>query len=213
VDIDLNDPNHDFIRTNVLWGTLMAGGSGVEFYFGWGFRRHQTGEKGPTIGNGDREDVPYSTCSDMTCEDFRSRDTMFTQVNLAWRFMKDNRIPFWGMTGSNHLTEQKDDFVFAKEGDIYLVYTFTNTTTVELTVVGKTTYSIQYWNPKTGGDLTYGGVVMADLIDGEISRKMSIPVPEASRIGSSDVLMVVRKANWRSGGPTSTRKIVNGAGV
>mmetsp|Transcript_42547 Transcript_42547/g.120718 ORF Transcript_42547/g.120718 Transcript_42547/m.120718 type:complete len:658 (-) Transcript_42547:1479-3452(-) len=214
VGIDSLDPAHDSFRRNALWGTLMAGGAGVEFYFGWGFRRHQTGNKDPIIGNDDTDTShPYSTCSDLTCEDFRSRDKLFTQAFVAWRFMKDNHIPFWEMTSSNHLTEQKDDFVFAKEGDIYLVYTFTNTTTVELTVVGKTTYSIQYWNPKTGGDLTYGGVVMADLIDGEISRKMSIPVPEASRIGSSDVLMVVRKANWRSGGPTSTRKIVNGAGV
>jgi len=135
---------------------------------------------------------------------------MITQAYVAWRFMKDNHIPFWEMTGSNHLTEQKDDFVFAKKGDIYLVYTFANATRVEFSVVGNIAYSIHYWNPKTGGDLIDGGVVMADLIGGEISRRMSIPIPQTSRIGSSDVLIVdpsvVRKANNKSGGPTNTRK-------
>lgn len=31
---DLVDANHDEIRQDVLWGNLMAGGGGVEYYFG-----------------------------------------------------------------------------------------------------------------------------------------------------------------------------------
>jgi len=199
VGIDSLDPAHDSFRRNALWGTLMAGGAGVEFYFGWGFRRHQTGNKDPIIGNDDTDTShPYSTCSDLTCEDFRSRDKLFTQAFVAWRFMKDNHIPFWEMTSSNHLTEQKDDFVFAKEGDIYLVYTFVNTTEVELSVPRGNNYTVQYtvqfWDPKTGGDMIDGPLVTADCGEREKNCKATFSLQEARRhIGSSDVLVVIRK--------------------
>jgi hypothetical protein len=32
---DLNDPTHDEVRQDVLWGNIMAGGAGVEYYFGY----------------------------------------------------------------------------------------------------------------------------------------------------------------------------------
>ena len=37
---DLVDPDHDHVRHRVLWGNLMAGGGGVEYYFGWGHPHH-----------------------------------------------------------------------------------------------------------------------------------------------------------------------------
>lgn len=57
---DANDPSHGVIRKNVLWGNLMAGGAGVEYYFGYSFPD-----------------------SDLTCEDFRSRDNMWTLSRYA----------------------------------------------------------------------------------------------------------------------------------
>jgi hypothetical protein len=34
---DANDPSHDIVRSNVLWGNIMAGGAGVEYYFGYSY--------------------------------------------------------------------------------------------------------------------------------------------------------------------------------
>jgi hypothetical protein len=48
---DAEDPEHNLARDRALWGVLMAGGYGVEWYFGYA-----------------------SPHSDLTCQDFRSRD-------------------------------------------------------------------------------------------------------------------------------------------
>ncbi|MHC4301151.1 MAG: DUF5060 domain-containing protein, partial [Planctomycetota bacterium] len=53
---DANDPTHDDPRKLALWGNLMAGGSGVEWYFGHRF--------------------PHM---DIDCEDWRTRDVMWDQ--------------------------------------------------------------------------------------------------------------------------------------
>ncbi|CEL91678.1 unnamed protein product [Vitrella brassicaformis CCMP3155] len=198
VQIDDIDPDHDFIRRHALWGSFLAGGGGVEFYFGWGFRWHQTGEQGPIIGNDDEEDVPYSTCSDITCEDFHTRDKMFSQAFLAWRFMTQNDIPFWEMNGMNHLTPQPDDFVFAKLGDIYLIYTFTNTTEVLLEVASGVNYSVRYWNPKTGGDMIDNGQIIPAGEPGgnTTSRTVTMPMLQAAQVGSPDVLIIVRRVDF-----------------
>ena len=36
---DEEDPDHDIPRTQALWGNLMGGGSGVEWYFGYQYPR------------------------------------------------------------------------------------------------------------------------------------------------------------------------------
>jgi len=68
---DKEDPEHNFARGNALWGTLLAGGFGVEWYFGYA-----------------------SPNSDLTCEDFRSRDLFWDQNKHALHFF-ENEIPFW----------------------------------------------------------------------------------------------------------------------
>lgn len=50
---DADDPTHDELRHRVLWGALMAGASGVEWYFGAHFAHN-----------------------DLSAEDWRSRDTL-----------------------------------------------------------------------------------------------------------------------------------------
>ena len=96
---DAEDPTRDTPRKSALWGTLRAGGAGVEWYFG---HRH-----------------PHS---DLTCQDWRSRDKMWDQCRIALSFFKDNHIPFWEMTNDNALTSQEDSYCFAKKGEVYLVY-------------------------------------------------------------------------------------------
>ena len=61
----------DDIRKMSLWGNLMAGGAGVEYYFGY--------------------QLPQS---DLVCEDFRSRDKSWDYARYALEFFRDYRIPF-----------------------------------------------------------------------------------------------------------------------
>ncbi|MFD2587105.1 DUF5060 domain-containing protein [Croceitalea marina] len=131
---DDEDPDHDVARRNALWGTLMAGGWGNEWYFGY---------KHPN--------------SDITCEDYRSRDLFWDQAVNAIRFFKENKIPFWQMVNKNALVGNSDDnnklYCMAKENEVYLVYLNTEpTATLDLSSAsGK--FTIYWHNPKLGGKL------------------------------------------------------------
>ena len=96
---DDEDPEHNFARGRALWGTLMAGGFGVEWYFGYA-----------------------SPNSDLTCQDFRSRDLFWDQNRYALQFF-NNHIPFWEMEPSDDLTSDDVSYCLAKEGEVYAVYT------------------------------------------------------------------------------------------
>ena len=65
--------SHDDGRKNGLWGTLMAGGWGNEWYFGY-----------------------QHAHSDLTCEDFRSRDRWWDYCRYALEFFKKHEIPVLG---------------------------------------------------------------------------------------------------------------------
>ncbi|MDA2925256.1 DUF5060 domain-containing protein [Acidobacteria bacterium AH-259-L09] len=82
---DAEDPKHDNARKNALWGVLMAGGAGIEWYFGY---RHAH--------------------SDLTCQDWRSRDLAWDQSRHASRFFSEYKIPFWDMSARNELSLSND---------------------------------------------------------------------------------------------------------
>ena len=95
---DSVDPGHDAIRKDYLWGNLMAGGGGIEYYFAkWG-------------GDGDRD-----------TEQFDSRAGMWRQSNIALDFFR-KYLPFWDMRHADGLTPAADDYVFAMAGAVYAVY-------------------------------------------------------------------------------------------
>ena len=60
---DEDDPAHNDGRINALWGCLLAGGAGNEWYFGY---KHAH--------------------SDLTCQDWRSRDLWWDQCRIALEF-------------------------------------------------------------------------------------------------------------------------------
>ncbi len=70
---DKHDPMHDSLRQHALWGTLLGGGAGVEWYFG----AHQDG-------------------NDLTTEDWRSRAELWRQTRIALRFFEEN-LEYWDM--------------------------------------------------------------------------------------------------------------------
>jgi hypothetical protein len=57
---DIDNPGHDHIRRHALWGALMAGASGAEWYFG-----------------------AHSAANDLTSEDWRLRDNLWRQTRAA----------------------------------------------------------------------------------------------------------------------------------
>ncbi|MDA3814602.1 MAG: DUF5060 domain-containing protein, partial [Candidatus Cloacimonetes bacterium] len=96
---DSEDPDHDTARVNALWGALMAGASGVEWYFGYSHAH-----------------------SDLTCESWRSRDLFWDQCKVALEFFIKTELPLTEMENIDELTLTEDDYVFAKTGEVYLIF-------------------------------------------------------------------------------------------
>jgi hypothetical protein len=129
---DTDDPTHDVVRKNVLWGNIMAGGAGVEYYFGYSYSN-----------------------SDLTCNDFRSRNTMWEQSRLALEFFQVNNVPFWEMSNRNDTVSV--DWCLEKPGEVYVVYIKNAVTaTIDLAVSGS--YTVKWYNPITGGGLQDGSI-------------------------------------------------------
>nr|WP_136251332.1 DUF5060 domain-containing protein [Ningiella ruwaisensis] len=85
--IDADDPTHDSLRRYALWGTLMAGATGVEWYFG----AHQ----------------PHN---DLSSEDFRQRENLWKQTKIAADFF--NALPLTSLkpvVAANGLFEATGD--------------------------------------------------------------------------------------------------------
>lgn len=157
---------HD-IRKLCLWGTLMAGGAGVEYYFGY--------------------KLPQN---DLDCEDWRSRDRSWDFCGIALEFFSTNRIPFWEMANANALVGNvKNDnskYCLAKQGEVYLVFLPDGgTCALDLTRVSGP-FAVQWFNPRSGGALLDGVV---KTVQGGV--RVSLGTPPADP--GEDWLVVVRK--------------------
>ena len=124
---DKINSDHDNARQNGLWGALMAGAWGIEWYFGY-----------------------ENEHSDLSCEDWRSRDNMWNQSAHALKFFTENNIPFWEMEPSDQLTITENDYVLAKENDCYIIYLkMGSKEEVRLSGI-KGEYKVRWYNPKSG---------------------------------------------------------------
>jgi hypothetical protein len=132
---DDEDPAHDLPRARALWGTLMAGGYGVEWYFGYA-----------------------SPHSDLTCQDFRSRDLFWDQNRYARQFF-ENYLPFTIMEPADELVKGEETYCLAKNGEIYAIYLppGLNSCELDLTEV-EGEFEIRWFNPREGGDLQVGKI-------------------------------------------------------
>lgn len=129
---DAEDPAHDIPRKQALWGNLMAGGSGVEWYFGY---------KHPHM--------------DLNCEDWRSRDRMWDQTRYALEFFH-RHLPFWEMEPADALAQSAEAYVLAKPGQIYAIYLPKGGDLKVRLEAGK--YSVDWYDPRSGGPLRKGSV-------------------------------------------------------
>jgi hypothetical protein len=127
------ESNRDEIRRAVLWGNLMAGGAGVEYYFGYQY--------------------PHN---DLNAEDFRSRDQVWDDARHALHFFNEY-LPFWEMSPNDGLAPG-DGYVLAKPGEVYAVY-LPHGGEADLNLGGDDKgYSVQWYNPRAGGTLETGRV-------------------------------------------------------
>lgn len=122
------------VRHLTLYGALLGGGHGVEYYFGY-----QTGQ------------------TDLSCEDFRSREHKWEDAKIALDFFHDY-IPFWDMVSSDDLVSNNDTYCFSKTNENYLVYLPANETTLIDLGNNNESYEVKWFNPRTGGSLQDGTI-------------------------------------------------------
>jgi hypothetical protein len=157
---------HD-IRKLTLWGNLMGGGAGVEYYFGY-----------------------VLPDNDLTLENFRSRDKSWDYARIALGFFRDEKIPFWDMTNADLLvgnpTNDNSVFCFAKAGEVYLVY-LPNGGSAALDLAGVTgQFNVSWFDPRSGGALKRGSVASV-----KAGGKAALGMPPGSP--EEDWLVVVRR--------------------
>lgn len=124
---DQQPNNQGIMRKFALYPNLMAGGSGVEWYFGY--------------------DRPHS---DLTCQDWRTRDQFWDIARYSIEVM--GLLPLAEMHPRNHLLNTTTDVAYclAAEGNAYAVYFREwRDATIDLREhPGK--YEVRWFNPRTG---------------------------------------------------------------
>jgi hypothetical protein len=155
------------IRSEVLWGNLLGGGAGVEYYFGY--------------------QLPQN---DLACEDWRSRDKTWDYSRIALHFFYDHDIPFWRMDNLDELVDNPEHdnsrYCFAMAGEIYVVYLPAGgSARLDLNGIDFD-FSVQWFNPRAGGDLLEGSVT-------RISGGGNIPLGNPPGDEGEDWVVLVRK--------------------
>jgi hypothetical protein len=133
------------VRRQTLWGTLMGGGAGVEYYFGYQFVEN-----------------------DLQCEDWRSRDRSWDYCRIALDFFRDHPIPIEQTEPADELigNDQHDNskYCLAAAGQWYLVYLPTGGQT-ELDLSGANgRFESSWFNPRTGQSQASGVEVVGGSV-------------------------------------------------
>ncbi len=136
--LDVGYTLHD-IRKSVLWGHLMAGGAGTEYYFGYG--------------------LPDN---DLVAENFRSRDKSWDYGRIAVEFFHSQKVPFWEMDNADELVgNDKHDnsrFCFTKPNEVYLVYLPSGGSADLDLSKASGQFTVNWFDPRNGGPLKRGSV-------------------------------------------------------
>ena len=126
------DPAHDTLRQEVLWGNLMAGGAGVEWYFGYKYAHN-----------------------DLNAQDWRTRENLWSQTAVALSFFHDY-LPFWEMVNLNELISSETAYCFGKKGEILAIYLRKGDNTKINLQQSPTKFDIKWFDPLNGGQLNEG---------------------------------------------------------
>src|SRR5512139_1973127 len=142
VQPDADDPGHDAIRKEALWGTLMGGGAGVEWYFG-----------STEVGVEDRE--KQRIWWDLETEDWRTREAMWDQTRHALEFFRLH-LPFAEMTPRDELASADSALCLAKPGEAYALYLPGGGTTALDLGRHEGEFDVLWYDPRAGGPLRLG---------------------------------------------------------
>ncbi|MEZ4700105.1 MAG: DUF5060 domain-containing protein [Rhodothermales bacterium] len=131
--VEPDTSNMDAVRHSEMWGSLMAGGAGYDWYLGFTTEQKR----------------------DLNLQDFRIYDFLWTQSTHAHTFFT-TFVPFQELKAQTGLTPDYQNRVLAIPGSLYVVYLPNGgTTTLDLGSTSKT-YPIYWYNPRTGGNLQTG---------------------------------------------------------
>lgn len=145
---DSLDGDHDSLRVYVLWGMLLSGADGVEWYFGARNKYH-----------------------DLNTEDWRSRNRLWEVTDYALDFFQEH-LPYWEMGVEHGLVNSKEAYCFRKTGEVYAVYLPENGSyTIDLTKI-EGEFMLNWFDPLKGGGLQQGSV---KTIDGGDIQKLVLP--------------------------------------
>ena len=127
---DAEEPDHVDARRRGLWGNLMGGGAGVEWYFGW------------------QNNSPHS---DLSAEDWRPREAMYRQSALATAFLQ-RHVPFDEMEPAGERTIDPRDYVLKhpRRGDL-CIYRPDGGSTRAGVSDENVPWLVTWWNPREGG--------------------------------------------------------------
>ena len=121
---------HD-IRKYTLWGNLMAGGAGVEYYFGYRMLEN-----------------------DLIAEDLRSRDRTWDYCRIALKFFLDLKVDLNSLTCDDTLVGTKQgangNWCLADPGSLYVIYLPEGgEVSIDLSN-DPTSYDVTWFNPRDG---------------------------------------------------------------
>jgi CubicO group peptidase (beta-lactamase class C family) len=133
---DADDPDHDDPRRFGVWATLMAGGAGVEWYFGW---------------------QNNSPDSDLSSENWRTRERMYRQTRLALDFFHAH-LPFDRMQPMDEAIVGAGVFGLAVPGESYALFLPNGGGTRFQLGEHPGRYEVKWFNPREGGELQEGSI-------------------------------------------------------
>jgi hypothetical protein len=145
---DADDPAHDDVRVHALWGNLMAGGAGVEWYFGY---KHAH--------------------NDLNAEDWRSRDAMWRQTRHALDFFEQH-VPLGRVRPTDGLLSAPGARSLAVAGELYVVHLPRGGETTLDVSAFEGSFRVRWFDPRSGGALQQGSVAS---IPGRRTSSLGLP--------------------------------------
>jgi len=161
---DTADLNHPTLTRKVLWGTLLSGAAGIEWYFG-----------------------ARSAHNDLNSEDWRQRDRLWEITDNAKTFFNNN-LPYWDMTANHGLVSADSAYCLYKENEVYALYVpeYAKATLDLSNTSGN--FQVKWYAPFEGGSLKDGSV---QVLEGGKIQDLGEP---PSKVGEDWVVLVKKES-------------------
>ena len=175
-DVLSNMSNLYTLRRDALWGNLLGGGGGVEWYFGY-----------------------QGTFGDLSSEDWSVAQPLWDNTKYALDFMHAY-LPLTTMqTGNNLFSASGGGYCFYKAGEVYAIYLKNGGYALDVMLtVPPGTYYISWYNPRTGGALLNGSLTTSATPTGGTINMGRNPASD-----SNDWVMLVRNSGGANNNPPS----------